>query len=574
MEFNGLTDSLGSFLNAFHKGAIALAPYSGRLLSVFISIDIVLAGAFTSLGKHNAATLLEKGLFLGGWFWLTKNFGTLAVKFVNSLVAAGLIAGGQSGAFSGADHQLLHDPSRIAAYGLRVSAPILALAENAGVLDGFDMFVFWACYIGIMVGYLLMAIQVTLSVLEFHLRLTLTSILLPFGIWGHTRFIGEKAIGSIIGSGVKLMVLAFILAVADPLMEKHIRDAAAVGSNMNFNQLWAAVLSSGFFVLLVFTAPSIAAGLLSGAPALSAAGAAQAAVTGAGVAAAGGAAALAATRLAAGAGGAMAKGGAHVLGSAAAGAKMGAAAGAISGGPVGAVAAGAAGALKGAGGAVYGGLKSAAGKAAGAVSQGPKAAFQQGAEAFKARGQADAPKDAPAGAAAGANTNAEWSAAAGGYSRPSSNAGPAPGAPVRVGAPGHRVGSHQLDGAADVDSMAGASGSGQNGPTSPPAAPAAADAATEHVASGVADEAPPAEAPVGAADSAEARMAAPFAQTEAPAPVAMAQSAPEWARVLHQSMGASLSQTAAPAWAGVVSESISRGKTAKKNLDRVQQPTA
>jgi type IV secretion system protein TrbL len=470
MEFNGLTNALNAFIHSFKDGAHLLAPHAGRLMAALISIDIVLAGAFTALGKHNAATLLEKGLFLGGWYWLTTNFGKLASDFVNSLVSAGLIAGGLGGGT--VDHQLLHDPSRIAAFGLRLSAPILALAENASVLDGFDMLVYWCCYIIIMVGYLLMAIQVFLAVLEYYLRLTLCGILLPFGVWHHTRFIGEKAIGAIIGSGVKLMVLAFILAVADPLLEHQIKMAA--GTSVTFNQLWGAVLSSGALVLLVWQAPSIAAGLVSGSPALSAAGAAQAAFTGGAAAAAGGAAALGATRLAAGAARAAGNAGAHVLGGAVAGAKGGAVAGAISGGSLGAAAGGAAGAVKGAAGAVLGSAKEAVSKAAGAAAAGPKAAYQAGAEAHQARakeasGEKDGGKAGPA-----ANTDAQWSAASGGYTRPSPAAsGPAPGQPIRVGS--QRPGSHEQDGAALVAS-GGGGGGGDPGSGSAPASATTTDA--------------------------------------------------------------------------------------------------
>ena len=81
------------------------------------------------------------------------------------------------------------------------------------------MLFYWLCYILLMLCFLLMALQVYLAVLEFYLRVTLSTILLPFGIFGPTRFIGEKPIGAIVSSGVKLMVLAFVLSVGEPCLQ-------------------------------------------------------------------------------------------------------------------------------------------------------------------------------------------------------------------------------------------------------------------------------------------------------------------------------------------------------------------
>ena len=87
-------------------------------------------GGLHGLGKHNAASLLEKVLFLGGWTWITTSFPTLAKAFRDSLIAAGFIAGGKGIG----DHTILSDPSHIAGMGFSLTEPILALAENANVL--------------------------------------------------------------------------------------------------------------------------------------------------------------------------------------------------------------------------------------------------------------------------------------------------------------------------------------------------------------------------------------------------------------------------------------------------------
>ena len=66
-----------------------------------------------------------------------------------------------------------------------------------------------------MLCYFLIGIQIFITYLEFYVIATLALILLPFGVNRRTAFLGEKAIGAVLSFGIKLMVLAFIAAVAD-----------------------------------------------------------------------------------------------------------------------------------------------------------------------------------------------------------------------------------------------------------------------------------------------------------------------------------------------------------------------
>jgi type IV secretion system protein TrbL len=61
-----------------------------------------------------------------------------------------------------------------------------------------------------------MAIQVFLSVLEYYLITAVAGILVPLGLLPQTKFLAEKAIGAVVSPGIKLMVLAFIVAVTNP----------------------------------------------------------------------------------------------------------------------------------------------------------------------------------------------------------------------------------------------------------------------------------------------------------------------------------------------------------------------
>ena len=64
----------------------------------------------------------------------------------------------------------------------------------------------WA-FIFTLVAFFMLAIQVFITYLEFYLVAALSLVLVPFGVFKHTAFIAERAFGSVVSFGVKLMVL-------------------------------------------------------------------------------------------------------------------------------------------------------------------------------------------------------------------------------------------------------------------------------------------------------------------------------------------------------------------------------
>jgi type IV secretion system protein TrbL len=134
-----------------------------------------------------------------------------------------------------------------------------------------------------MLAYILIAWQIFYAVLEFNLLAAVVGIFLPFGFLEQTKFLAEKAIGAIVSSGVKLMVLAFIMAVIEPTL-----STLSFSASMTFTEIWSVLLTVGAVAFLAWNAPGIAAGLLAGSPSLTAGTALQnAMVGGTGVALAG-----------------------------------------------------------------------------------------------------------------------------------------------------------------------------------------------------------------------------------------------------------------------------------------------
>jgi type IV secretion system protein TrbL len=369
MEFNTLTATLNQFIRAFEGGFGALVPASQFVLHALLVIELTLGGLWVAMdGSEALSSLFRKVLYLSVWVWFVGSFQDLSGKFVKSLIRAGLLAGGRAG-----EESLLFDPSRIAGYGLDATKKLAEEIMNASILTIMGgTSVFLVCFLVILGCFLFLALQVFLAVLEYYLLLALVVILMPFGIFGPTKFISEKAIGAVVASGIKLMVLAFLIAVVDPVLAQ-IR-LVPHGVNLTVNEVLSVSLTVGGITLLCWHAPSLATGLLAGSPSLTLGTAAQSAVAGV-RGAASGSHALSAVRTAAAAfGGRVAVGAAAAVGAVAG---VGSAAVERGGGVR-----GAAGALGGAAGAAGGALlRSATGpvrNAAAGIGEAAKGAFDMG----------------------------------------------------------------------------------------------------------------------------------------------------------------------------------------------------
>src|SRR4029079_8929143 len=236
--------------------------------------------------------VIKKVLFLGFWLWFTTAFQSNAKTFVDSLINAGLTAGGQGGGYS-----LLLDPSRIASYGLTTTDNLSKAMGGISITHPADALVFGICYVAIMAAFLIMAIQVFLAVLEYYLITAVAGVLVPWGLLPQTKFLSEKAIGAVVSAGIKLMVLAFIIAVTNPVLASiHFS-----GPEIKLNELWSVLLTTSAIAFLSWHAPSLAAGLLAGSPSLGAGAVAQNMTSGAMMAAGAAGGMVAMTRSAAGA---------------------------------------------------------------------------------------------------------------------------------------------------------------------------------------------------------------------------------------------------------------------------------
>jgi type IV secretion system protein TrbL len=258
MQFNALTLTLQNFITALSGAYGRLASDANSLLSILIGIEVVLLGLWSALGGgDNVVGVFKRILHIGAWVWIVKSYPTLSKALVDSLIQAGLKAGGGTG-----DVSLLMDLSRLAGYGLDATAPLTQKLADLGMTDLPDLIVFGFGYLAILACFLIMAINVFLAVLEYYVFAALAGIFLPFGLFEPTKFLAEKAIGAVVSASVKLMVLALVTSVIDPVLSAiHFQ-----GPQITFNELWSVFLTVCALMFLCWKAPSLASSLLGGSP--------------------------------------------------------------------------------------------------------------------------------------------------------------------------------------------------------------------------------------------------------------------------------------------------------------------
>jgi type IV secretion system protein TrbL len=262
MQFNTLTLTLQNFIAALSGAYGNLQGAANSLLSVLIGIEVVLLGLWTALGGgDNVVGVFKRILHIGAWVWIVQSYPTLAKALRDSLIQAGMTAGGGTG-----DVSLLMDPSRLAGYGLDATAPLTQKLADLGMTDLSDLIVFGFGYLAIMACFVIMAINVFLAVLEYYVFAALAGIFLPFGLLEPTKFLAEKAIGAVVSASVKLMVLGLVTSIIDPVLS----SIHFAGPEITFNELWSVFLTVCALMFLCWKAPSLAGSLLGGSPHLGA----------------------------------------------------------------------------------------------------------------------------------------------------------------------------------------------------------------------------------------------------------------------------------------------------------------
>jgi type IV secretion system protein TrbL len=269
------------FSNYIDSGFGLLGGEVAFLSSTLVAIDIVLAGLFWAMrsDEHAIAALARKVLYTGAFAFILANFRSLADVVFQSFSGIGLKASG--GSLSATD---LLRPGIVASSGFSAAHPLLVeLADLTGFPDVFvhlpTIVILLFSWIMIVLSFFVLAVQLFVTIIEFKLTTLAGFILVPFALWGKTAFLAEKTLGNVASSGIKVMVLAIIVAIGSTIFKSL--AVSGLTSPIDISQAMSLLLAALSLLGLGVFSPSVAAGLVSGAPHLGA-GAAATTVAGAG----------------------------------------------------------------------------------------------------------------------------------------------------------------------------------------------------------------------------------------------------------------------------------------------------
>ena len=277
-DFSAIDGFLTTFITYIDSGFGLISGDVTSLAAILIAIDVTLAALFWAWGQNDILqSLVKKTLYVGAFAFIFGNFAMLSTIVFDSFATLGLNAA--ASAFSPAD---LLKPGLVAAEGLAASQPIF---DHIGTIapGPFEFFgnlaeVILLCLGGIIViaAFFVLSIQLFVLIVEFKITTLAGFVLVPFAFWKQTTFLAERVLGNVISSGIKVLVIAVVIGIGSTMFAT-LRTALSP-DDMTIEQAFAVVLGALTLMGLAIFCPRIAAGLVSGAPQLSAGAAAGTAI--------------------------------------------------------------------------------------------------------------------------------------------------------------------------------------------------------------------------------------------------------------------------------------------------------
>ena len=310
--FSGI---LTYFMDALKQAGKRLQPFALTLGSFLMMIQI---GTTWTLyeGQLRMFELIKEIISFSFILFLILNFDTLADTFIQGWQFFGGTASGLFVTGTPVDAMTknpAYDPSGLIDSGWAVVGHIITSALS--ITHPIDSLFILICGMGAYLGLVFMALQVTITLIEYYMVTSLGVILLPFGMLRYTKFLYSQLVKGFFTFGIKLMTVYFIAGLAGHVMTglgkimvaKHEQDTAdlimaASGGMLNedmakiivnpdyFNKSvnYGDVLNFMLFYIimgyLVWKIPNLVSAMVSGSPQMDAGSVLRSAMAGAGMA--------------------------------------------------------------------------------------------------------------------------------------------------------------------------------------------------------------------------------------------------------------------------------------------------
>ncbi len=267
-----LDDFLNRFRTQVDAGFGLIQGDVSTVLGTLVVISIALTAILWAIDENQnvLAALVRKVLLVGFFAWMVTQWHSLSTTVVNGFAALGLQAGGGTMTLS----TFTTSPSQIVMAGIKVITGLMQYVQKIapGPIEFFahiDVVIMAVvAAIGILIAFVILAVEIVVTIIEFHIVTLVAFVTIPFGVLSQTSFMSERAIGYVVSVGIKLMALAVVVSLGTTVFDSY-TVSADPGIGEDVGLLLAAVV----MVMLALKIPAIAGALISGGPQLNAGGA-------------------------------------------------------------------------------------------------------------------------------------------------------------------------------------------------------------------------------------------------------------------------------------------------------------
>ena len=264
-----LDDFLNKFRAQVDAGFGLIQGDVSATLGTLVVISIVVTAILWAIDENQnvLASLVRKTLLVGFFVFLVAQWPTLSKTIVNGFAALGLKAGG--GAMTLTDFTT--SPSKVVLAGITVIKALMLYVKQVapGPVEFFAnidvVLMALIAAIGILIAFVVLAIEIVVTIIEFHIVTLIAFVTVPFGVLTQTSFMSERAIGYVVSVGIKLMALAIVVSLGTTVFNSYTVSAAP-----DINEDVGLLLGAVVMVMLALKIPAIAGALISGGPQLNA----------------------------------------------------------------------------------------------------------------------------------------------------------------------------------------------------------------------------------------------------------------------------------------------------------------
>ena len=255
---------LQAYVAALLAGFAVLHVYSLPLLGVASSLAFV-RGMLPQIraGIHAGEIWAHVVLMLisvAGYVYLLTHFRALTLIVFNLAQQFGAQVGGLGGS-------ALSNPSAVMEAGAIAVLPItdfiartngMAALKNIGVLFQYSL-----VYDLVLIAFMGIALNVSLTVIELHFSVLMATVLLPWAPLGPTAFLAEFALGWVAGMVVRTLAQTALIGISIPLFSQ-LTFVLTAGGDPDFWSALGVLLGAALFFILSWLLPNRSARMVAG----------------------------------------------------------------------------------------------------------------------------------------------------------------------------------------------------------------------------------------------------------------------------------------------------------------------